>query len=134
MRNGIDQGALFVLSGVPAADLRVLYKHAAVTVCPSLAEGFDYSGVESMCSGGITVASDIPVHREVYGDAAEYFERSSSDSLTSALKQVLYGPQAARVQAQLRVRGKEIAPRYAPITILPQWANFLKRVESERIL
>ncbi len=128
MRSGLDQGALFILSGVPAADLRVLYKHAATTVCPSLAEGFDYSGVEAMRSGGVVVASDIAVHHEVYDDAAEYFERSSAGSLVSAITKVLYSPQAAQVQAGLRTVAKDVSARYLPDAIMPQWARFLKRI------
>lgn len=81
MRAWIDTGALFVLSGVPAADLCTLYRHAVATVCPSLAEGFDYSGLESMASGGVVVSSDIAVHREVYGDATEYFDPHCTRSL-----------------------------------------------------
>ena len=86
MRPFIDQGSVFVLSGVPAAELRALYKHAAVTVCPSLAEGFDFSGVEAMCSGGVVVASDIAVHREVYADAALYFDPYSVEGLTARIE------------------------------------------------
>jgi glycosyltransferase involved in cell wall biosynthesis len=129
MRSGLDEGALFILSGVPAADLCVLYKHAAVTVCPSLAEGFDYSGVEAMRSGGVVVASDIAVHREVYEDAAEYFERSSSDSLVSSLRKVLYSPQAEQVQAGLRTSAKYVSARYLPDAIMPQWARFLAQMD-----
>ena len=61
-RAAIDQGDAFFLNNVPAADLRVLYRHALVTVCPSLAEGFDYAGIEAMRSGGVVAASDISVH------------------------------------------------------------------------
>jgi glycosyltransferase involved in cell wall biosynthesis len=125
MRQGLDQGAVFLLSGVPAAELRVLYKHAAITVCPSLAEGFDYSGVEAMRSGGVVVASDIPVHREVYGDAAEYFAPHSSDSLTLMLKEALYSPQATAVQTKLRSAAKIVSARYLPDAIMPQWDKFL---------
>ena len=128
MRNWIDRGQLFVLSGVPAADLRVLYRHAAATVCPSLAEGFDYSGVEAMCSSGLVIASNIPVHREIYADAAEYFEPYSSDSLVNTLKRVLYDTSAAQVQAKLRAHGKEVSLRYSPAVVLPRWENFLKHI------
>ena len=132
MRTWIDQGMLFVLNNVPAADLRVLYRHAAATVCPSLAEGFDFSGVEAMCSGGIAIASDIPVHREVYDDAAEYFDPYSTMSLVGTLKKVLHDPDAPQVRDTLRVRGKEVSSRYAPEKILPQWELFLQRVSQER--
>lgn len=134
MRTWIDQGALFVLSGVPASDLRVLYRHAAATVCPSLAEGFDYSGVECMRSGGIAIASDIAVHREVYADASAYFDLYSATSLVNTLKNVLYDPDASQVQASLRMRGKEISSRYLPENILPQWETFLKRIACREMV
>lgn len=128
----IDRGELFMLNAVPAPDLRVLYRHAAATVCPSLGEGFDFSGVEAMRSGGIAVASDIPVHREIYDDAAEYFDPYATMSLVKALKKVLYEPDAQQVQERLRQRGEEVSARYLPEKILPQWEVFLQRVISEK--
>lgn len=128
----IDRGELFMLNAVPAPDLRVLYRHAAATVCPSLGEGFDFSGVESMCSGGITIASDIPVHREVYDDAAEYFDPYATMSLVNALKKVLYEADPVTIQERMRQRGEEVSSRYLPEKILPQWEQFLQRVVNEK--
>ena len=134
MRSWIDRGALFVLNNVPAADLRVLYRHASATVCPSIAEGFDFSGVEAMCSGGIAIASDIAVHHEVYANAAEYFDPYSTESLVGALKRVLYDPTAPQVQDNLRKHGREVSLRYSPDTLLPQWKLFLNQVTKRKIL
>ena len=136
MRAGIDRGDLFMLSKVPAAELRVLYRHAAATVCPSLAEGFDFPGVEAMRSGGVVIASDIAVHREVFADAAEYFPTHSSAELAQAIARVVPGAGASagaleRTQ-ELRARGREVGARYLPERILPQWAAFLARVDAER--
>ena len=50
--------------------LAALYRHALAVVCPSLHEGFGLPLVESMAAGTPVVASDIPVFREVAGDAA----------------------------------------------------------------
>lgn len=129
-RSWIDRGELFMLASVPAPDLRVLYRHAAATVCPSLGEGFDFSGVESMASGGITVASDIPVHREVYGNAAEYFDPYSTISLVKALQAVLYDESAPVRKQQLLEEGDEVAARYTPDKILPQWESFLGAITN----
>jgi glycosyltransferase involved in cell wall biosynthesis len=131
-KSWIDRGQLFMLNGVPAPDLRVLYRHAAATVCPSLGEGFDFSGVESMSSGGRVIASDIAVHREIYDAAAEYFNPYSTASLLEALKKVLYAPGAAEVQRKLTDAGQIVAARYQPDVILPQWDSFLRRVMAER--
>ena len=55
---------------VDDAALAALYRHALAVVCPSLHEGFGLPVVESMAAGTPVVASDIPVFREVAGDAA----------------------------------------------------------------
>ena len=130
-RPWVEQGEAFFLTGVPAPDLRVLYRHALATVCPSLAEGFDYAGIESMRSGGVVVASDIPVHREVYGAAAEYFDPYSTRSLVKSIKSVVYDAQATAVQSKLRRDGEEVSARYLPENILPQWRAFLERVAGD---
>jgi glycosyltransferase involved in cell wall biosynthesis len=126
-RAAIDQGDAFFLSNVPAADLRVLYRHALVTVCPSLAEGFDYAGIEAMRSGGVVAASDIPVHREIYGDAAEYFDPYSTIRLVDTLRNLL-APAGASLCEHLRQRGIAVSARYLPDQILPQWRTFLEGV------
>lgn len=128
----INSGEIFMVEAVPARDLRVLYRHATATVCPSLAEGFDFSGVESMRCGGVVVASDIPVHREIYDDAAEYFDPYSTSSLVEALHKVIYAPEAAGVQEELRHNGQQVSARYLPERILPKWQEFLTRVVAEK--
>jgi len=133
-RPWIDRGELFMLNAVPAPDLRVLYRHAAATVCPSVGEGFDFSGVEAMRSGGVVIASGIPVHREIYGDAAVYFDPYSTAELVAATKQVLYGGQASGVQEHLRHQGREVSQRYLPAQILPLWDRYLSQVFAGRTL
>lgn len=128
----INSGEIFMIEAVPARDLRVLYRHAIATVCPSLAEGFDFSGVEAMRCGGVVVASDIPVHHEVYDDAAEYFDPYSTGSLVEALHNVIYAPEAGEVQDRLRQKGQEVSARYLPDRILPKWQEFLGRVVAEK--
>lgn len=132
MRTWIDQGSLFLLNNVPADELRLLYRHAKATICPSLAEGFDFSGIESMSSGGVVIASDIPVHREIYAHAAEYFCPYSTDSLVDALKKTLYDPHAHKRQISLREQGRKTAKRYLPNTILPKWKQFLTHLITQK--
>ncbi len=125
-RPWIERGDVFMISDVPSSDLRLLYKHARATVCPSYGEGFDFSGVEAMKSGGVVVASDIPVHREVYADAAEYFNPYSGGDLARAIQAVIDLPQAARREELVRT-GAMVAQRYSYEAILPQWEAFLRR-------
>lgn len=125
----LGRGGLHLLEDVPAADLRLLYRHARLTVCPSFGEGFDFSGVEAMRSGGVVVASDIAVHREVYADAAEYFSPYSAAMLASCMRDLLDTNAASR-REQLVLRGKEVSARYLPERVMPQWQDFLLSLAS----
>jgi glycosyltransferase involved in cell wall biosynthesis len=127
----IERGELFMLNAVPAADLRTLYRNALATVCPSVGEGFDFSGVEAMRSGGITVASDIAVHREIYDDAATYFDPYSTISLVNVLRATLYSDTSTETQERLQRRGKEVSARYLPEVILPQWQAFIEQLTGK---
>jgi glycosyltransferase involved in cell wall biosynthesis len=124
-RPWLDRGDAFLLEDVLAEELRVLYAQAKLTICPSFGEGFDFSGIEAMRSGGAVAASDIPVHREVFGDAAEYFNPYSVDALTHAIESVIDPAQCAR-REDLVAKGAIVAARYAYNTILPKWQSFLR--------
>ncbi|HEX6705407.1 MAG TPA: glycosyltransferase family 1 protein [Albitalea sp.] len=126
-RPWIERGDLFLLEDVPADELRLLYRHAKATVCPSLAEGFDYSGVEAMRCGGVVAASDIPVHRDVYDDAAEYFSPYSVGEAALAIDRLIDAQHEER-RLVLTARGAQVASRYLPERILPQWRDFLGTV------
>ena len=93
-------------------------------MCPSFGEGFDYSGIEAMRCGGVVAASDIPVHRDVFGTAAQYFSPYSVPQLADALL-ALMGPQAAARRAELVRDGEHISASYLPQRVLPQWQQFL---------
>jgi glycosyltransferase involved in cell wall biosynthesis len=54
------------------AVLAAVYRQAALVLQPSEGEGFGLPMVEAMACGTVVVASDLPVLREVGGDAATY--------------------------------------------------------------
>jgi glycosyltransferase involved in cell wall biosynthesis len=66
------------LGYVDAELLAELYAGAAVVALPSLYEGFGLTLLEAMKCGVPAVASSIPAHREVGGDAAIYVEQPLS--------------------------------------------------------
>ncbi len=123
----LRRGGLHLLANVPTADLRLLYRHAQATVCPSLGEGFDFAGVEAMRSGGVVAASDIRVHRDVYGAACEYFNAYSPQDMATAIGRVI-GVDAAARRAELHSVGERVAAAYLPERVLPQWHDFLGRL------
>lgn len=126
----VERQQLFVLTDVPAPELRLLYKHARATVCPSFGEGFDFSGVEAMRCGGTVVASDIPVHREIYDDAAEYFSPYSIEDCAKAIASVIDPDNNTRRDDLIR-RGHAVSARYLPDRVIPQWQAFLQKLASE---
>ena len=129
-RPWMERGDVFLLEDVPAADLRLLYKHARATICPSFGEGFDFSGVEAMKSGGVVAASDIPVHREIYDDAVEYFNPYSAGDLARVIAKLI-APSEDMRRSDLVAHGAVVARRYAYEKILPQWQAFLTAQCSE---
>ena len=52
-------------------------------------------------------------------------------SLVKALKKVLYESDAMEVQETMRQRGEEVASRYLPEKILPQWETFLTKLSKD---
>lgn len=123
------RGDIHLLGDVPAAELRLLYRQARATVCPSLAEGFGYSGVEAMRCGSVVVASNIPAHLEVYGDAAEYFDPYSAADLADTLRRVLHADAQPR-RTELSRLGDEQSARYLPENVQPQWQTMLRRLDD----
>lgn len=64
--------AITTLTDVERNQLASAYRRAAVVLQPSDREGFGLPVVEGLACGSAVVASDIPVLREVGGDAALY--------------------------------------------------------------
>ncbi|MEP7341478.1 MAG: glycosyltransferase family 1 protein [Acidobacteriota bacterium] len=52
--------------------IAALYRRATLVLLPSEAEGFGLPIIEALACGSVTVASDIPVFREVGGEATVY--------------------------------------------------------------
>lgn len=125
-----QRGQLFHLQKVPVESMRLLYQGAACIVCPSIKEGFDLSGIEGMACGGVIVASDISVHREVYGEAARYFDPYCVLQQAEAIESVLTPGNSLR--HQLKATGLKQVTHYQPSAIKPQWADFFENILREK--
>jgi glycosyltransferase involved in cell wall biosynthesis len=75
--------------------LRALYRGADVFALPSRHEGFGLPVIEAAAQGTAVLASDLPVLREVAGDAARFAPVGDADAWAEALGALL-GDDAAR--------------------------------------
>jgi glycosyltransferase involved in cell wall biosynthesis len=85
LRNLEIQDEVVQLGAIPYGSLHHLYRACDLYVTPAYAETFAHPIVEAMASGLPVVASDLPVHKEVCGEAAQYFPRFSPESLAKAV-------------------------------------------------
>lgn len=81
------------LDHVPHKDIDTELIQHDVLVSTSLAETFGFPLVESMAAGVPVVATDVPIHREICGDAALYFRPGDSDDLAKTLAQLDSDPE-----------------------------------------
>ncbi len=78
-----------LVGAVPYKDVGEYYTRAALCVFPSYLETFGHPILEAMQSGVPLACSDIPVCREVAGDAALYFDPFSVDAMATAMSALL---------------------------------------------
>jgi glycosyltransferase involved in cell wall biosynthesis len=81
-------GNVVELGAVRYGLLHHLYRAAHIYVSPAYAESFAHPLVEAMSSALPVVASDLPVHCEICGAAALYFDRFSPRELAERVAEV----------------------------------------------
>jgi len=91
------------LTPVTDEELASLYTHAAALVYPSLLEGFGLPPVEAMAYGTPAIVSDIPVFREVLGDAPLFVRLGDTESWRHALDDIDEALQPERVEHARRI-------------------------------
>lgn len=88
-----------------------LYNQAVCFVFPSLYEGFGLPPLEAMACGCPVLVSDIPVEREVCGDAARYFNPLEPKDILHTIKQYLND--ADVIKETMRQKGYENIKRFS---------------------
>lgn len=87
---GLDGKVVFVAkycenTYVDDKDLAYLYQGALAYFFPSLNEGFSITPLEAQTFGVPVALSDIPAHREVFGDSVMYFDPTSNLDMTEKM-------------------------------------------------
>ena len=108
--------------------LAALYRGALAVVCPSLYEGFGLPLVEGMAAGTPVVASDIPVFREVAGEAAVFAPVNDP----AAWKRALVGLAHDEIlRRRLAERGRERAGAFDWSAAAARTAEVLRRAARD---
>ena len=87
--NSCGQDNIYYLGRVTDEELASLYNQAVCFIFPSLYEGFGLPPLEAMSCGCPVLASDIPVIREVCGEAVLYFDPYNVNDIKRAITQYL---------------------------------------------
>ncbi len=101
------------------SQLRNLYSKSTVFAATSRYEPTGLASIEAAFSRCAIVANDMPVYRELWGDAALYFERNDAESLAAVLGQLdqnremvrLYGTRAYN-RARERFTSRRMVDEY----------------------
>jgi len=78
-----------LLGSVGDDALPALYSGAAGFIYPSIYEGFGLPPLEAMACGCPVAVSDIPVHREICGGNATYFDPLNPEDISAKLEYLL---------------------------------------------
>jgi glycosyltransferase involved in cell wall biosynthesis len=83
---------------------------AECLVFPSLSEGFGLPGLEALSVGCSVVCSSIPVFREIYGDAAVYFDPKNPKDLSKKIELIVGN---TKLKGDLRKKGFDRVNKYS---------------------
>ena len=117
------------LGRVSDEELVRLYNQAACFVFPSLYEGFGLPPLEAMACGCPVLVSDIPVEREVCGDAAQYFNPLEPNNILHTITQYLND--ADVIREKMRQKGFENITRFSWEKSAEVLVNMVKETNCE---
>ena len=102
-----------------------LYKFADLFVFPSLFEGFGLPPLEAVSLGCPVVLSDIPILREIFGEAGFYFNPYSEEDLAKAILKVISNEE---FKIGLLEKQKERLKMFDKNKIIEQYISLFERI------
>lgn len=115
-------------SWVTDEEMAELYAGASAMAMPSFCDGFSLPALEAMMMGIPVMLSDIPVYREVAGDAALYFDPTDLQSIADSMVEVVTNPE--RMQ-ELVAAGHEQSAKYSWDRVARRTADVFRAALSD---
>jgi glycosyltransferase involved in cell wall biosynthesis len=106
-----------------------LYKFADLFVFPSLLEGFGLPPLEAVSLGCPVILSDIPILREIFGEAGFYFNPYSEEDLAEAILKVISDKE---FKIGLLEKQKERLKMFDRDKIIDQYISLFERIVGEK--
>ena len=110
-------------------DVIALYQNAVCLLFPTFYEGFGLPALEAMAYGCPVITSDIPVMREVCGDAALYCDPHDPGDIADKVRMLA---ESSEMREQLRRRGLSRASQFSWERCARETFEVLHRVITER--
>jgi glycosyltransferase involved in cell wall biosynthesis len=107
------------------AELASFYTHAEAFIYPSLYEGFGLPVLEAFSNNCPVIISNTSSLPEVGGEAAQYFDPMSQQSIAAAIDAVISNK---TLQSELRTKGKQRLSLFNFDNTLKQTINVYKQV------
>ena len=107
----IDKGKIVFIENADDKTLGAYYKNAVCLIRPSLMEGFSLPPLEALVNNCLVLASDIPVHREIFEDSLIYFNPNDERDLEEKMRDVLNLDNKTR--EELVKKGKNIVKKFS---------------------
>ncbi len=105
-----------------------LYKNAQLFVFPSLYEGFGLPPLEAMACRCPIAVSDLPVLKEVCGDAAIYFNPESEEDMAAKIINIC---EDNELKQSLVSKGKERLKFFDKNNIIEEYLKYFKSLNFE---
>lgn len=102
--------SVYIVGEVSNNELSAWYQNARAFIFPSLSEGFGIPGLEAMGYDCPVLASDCDVFREIYHDAAAYFDPSNEQAIAKTIREAVTND---RMVNRLKEAGKRVFAQYS---------------------
>jgi glycosyltransferase involved in cell wall biosynthesis len=130
IRTPVNDGVIQFANRVSSSeDVIELYRNAVCLLFPTFYEGFGLPPLEAMAYGCPVVTSDIPVMREVCGDAALYCNPNEPGDIADKVRMLA---ESSEMREQLRRRGLRRAAQFSWERCARETFEVLHRVITER--